>query len=200
MASVLESMRVTIDDKEKAMVVLNGLPKRFETIVTALGEIGDDDPSFTFDKVRSRRFQEEKRSAMRSTSVTIPEASALFSTSTEETGKANKKLRSHCGKKNHTEPYCRAKYGRPTRRGVRQGGGQRRQFTSETRRTAIAAVAAEYFEEERNNDCDTEYVCLMANCETSSSEKGSRREQSFWYIDSGAASHMTFDRASFETY
>ncbi len=66
MASVLESMGVTIDDKEKAMAVLNGLPKRFETISTALDAIGDDDPSFTFDKVRSRLLQEEKRSAIKS--------------------------------------------------------------------------------------------------------------------------------------
>ncbi len=39
-ASVLESMGITIDDKEKAMAVLNGLPKRFETIITALDAIG----------------------------------------------------------------------------------------------------------------------------------------------------------------
>ncbi len=61
MASVLQSMDVTIDDKEMAMAVLNGLPPRFGTIITALDAIGDDDPSFTFDKVRSRLLQEEKR-------------------------------------------------------------------------------------------------------------------------------------------
>ncbi len=42
MASVLESMGVTIDDQEKAMAVLNGVPKRFDTIITALDAIGDD--------------------------------------------------------------------------------------------------------------------------------------------------------------
>ncbi len=46
MASVLKSMEVTIDDKEMAMAVLNGLPPRFGTIITALDAIGDDDPSF----------------------------------------------------------------------------------------------------------------------------------------------------------
>ncbi len=50
MASVLQSMGVIIDDKEMAMAVLNGLPPRFGTIITALDAIGDDDPSFTFDK------------------------------------------------------------------------------------------------------------------------------------------------------
>ncbi len=38
---------LTIDDKEMAMAVLNGLPSRFGTIITALDAIGDDDPSFT---------------------------------------------------------------------------------------------------------------------------------------------------------
>ncbi len=58
MAFVLESTGVTIDDKEKAMAVLNGLPPRYETIITTLDAIGVDDPSFTFDKVRSRLLQE----------------------------------------------------------------------------------------------------------------------------------------------
>ncbi len=40
MASTLQSMDVTIDDKEMAMAVLNGLPPRFETIITALDAIG----------------------------------------------------------------------------------------------------------------------------------------------------------------
>ncbi len=61
MASVLQSMDVTIDDKEMDMVVLNGLPSRFETIITALDAIGDDDPSFTFDKVRSRLYRKRRR-------------------------------------------------------------------------------------------------------------------------------------------
>ncbi len=90
MVSVLESMGVINDDKDKAMEVHNGLPKRFETMITALDAIGDDDPSFTFDKVRDRLFQEEKRSAMRSTSFSIPGTSAFFTGSTEETGKRNK--------------------------------------------------------------------------------------------------------------
>ncbi len=46
MASTLQSMDVTIDDKEMAMAVLNGLPPRFETIITALDAIGDDDAFF----------------------------------------------------------------------------------------------------------------------------------------------------------
>ncbi len=65
MASVLESMGITLDDKVKAMAVFNGFPKRFETIITAIDAIGDNDPSFTFYKAQSRLLQEKKRSSMR---------------------------------------------------------------------------------------------------------------------------------------
>ncbi len=60
MASVLQSMDVTIENKEKAMAVLSGFPSRFGTIITALDVIGDDDPSFTIENVRSRLLQEKK--------------------------------------------------------------------------------------------------------------------------------------------
>eukprot|EP00171_Calliarthron_tuberculosum_P000991 IDg991t1 len=59
MALILQSMDVLIDDKELAIATLNGLPSSYGTIITALDAIGDDDDSFTFDKVRSRLLQEE---------------------------------------------------------------------------------------------------------------------------------------------
>ncbi len=71
---------VTIDDKEMAMAVLNGFPPRFGTIITALDAIGDDDPSFTFDKVRSRLLQEEKRSALRKGAENTVATSVLLTT------------------------------------------------------------------------------------------------------------------------
>ncbi len=101
MASILESMGITIDDKEKAMAVLNGLAKRFETIITALDAIGDDDPSFTFDKVRSRQLQEENRSAMRSAAGSAVDNTALFNRMSGDEEKQNIKHCSHGGKRNH---------------------------------------------------------------------------------------------------
>ncbi len=74
-------MDVTIDDKEIAMAVLNGLPPRFETIITALDAIGDDNASFTFDKVRSRLLQEERRSTMRTKSTKTESELALLNRS-----------------------------------------------------------------------------------------------------------------------
>lgn len=54
LASILESMDVCIDDKELPMAVLNGLPGKYNALITALDTIGDDNNAFTFDKVRSR--------------------------------------------------------------------------------------------------------------------------------------------------
>lgn len=45
------------------MSVLNGLPAGYETIITAIDAIADEDPSFAFEKVRSRLLQEEKQSS-----------------------------------------------------------------------------------------------------------------------------------------
>lgn len=106
MASVLQTMDVAIDDKELAMAVLNGLPSRFGTIITALDAIGDDDDSFSFDKVRSRLLQEEKRWATRSRSQFSNRTSALLRSSSEEDTGNQKNHCTHCGRNNHNEPYC----------------------------------------------------------------------------------------------
>eukprot|EP00171_Calliarthron_tuberculosum_P022598 IDg22598t1 len=78
MASVLESMGVEIDDKEIAMAVLNGLPARYQPIITALDAIGDEDASFNLEKVRSRLLQEETRSSLRIGSAPNSSTTALF--------------------------------------------------------------------------------------------------------------------------
>ncbi len=106
MASVLESTGVIIDDEEKAMAVLNGLPSRYETIVRALDAIGDVDPSFTFDKVRSSLGKEETRSAIRVGPERSSGPTALLNISHGSSSRLDKKVCSHCGKTNHTEAYC----------------------------------------------------------------------------------------------
>ena len=106
MASHLESMDVKIDEKEMAIAVLNGLPSSFRTLIAALDAIGEDDPSFTFDKVRSRLLQEERRTSMlRNSSHTSQQASALANLSGKPPRGANRKYCSHCHRTNHTEHY-----------------------------------------------------------------------------------------------
>ena len=196
MASVLESMNVSIDDKEMAMAVLNGLPARFETIITALDAIGDEDESFTFSKVRSRLLQEEKRVAMRDTSSNASRASALVNNINGQPRGVNTKLCSHCGRKNHTEPYCWQKYGRPTN----SRGGRSRGPLRPTRSSAAAIVATDIGEPETSEGVDTHFLCLMANTKSFSNKESVPKKASVWYIDSAATSHMTFDRTVFATY
>ncbi len=43
LASALKSMGVDIDDKEIAMAVLNGLPERFNNLISALDALGNED-------------------------------------------------------------------------------------------------------------------------------------------------------------
>ncbi len=105
-ASVLQSMDVVMDDKEMAMAALNGLPPRYGTIIAALDAIGDDDPSFTLDKVRSRLLQEENRSTLRKVSENNAATSVLVNQAHSSDTRPVQKKCTHCGRNNHTEPYC----------------------------------------------------------------------------------------------
>jgi len=198
MASVLESMGVDIDDKEMAMAVLNGLPKSFRTLITALDAIGDDDPSFTFDKVRSRLLQEERRSIMLTSSRPASQSSALINQSPRPGRGLNRKHCTHCNKTNHTEPYCWEKYGRPTAsrgKGSRKTSGPSDQNTSAN--TAVIASEVDPKPDIGSTLPDSEFVCLMTSAIAG---PDSRRKATTWHIDSAATSHMTFDRSVFASY
>lgn len=154
MACTLESMGVAIDEKEMAMAVLNGLPDRFQSIITALDAIGDDDDSFTFDKVRSRLLQEEIRSQIRGVRDST-RAALLNNMGSSSTFSSSKKC-SHCGMTNHTEPYCWQKYGNSS--GRRSNNHSR----SQTRRkpsTAAVTTSKELTEDEETSDI----VCLLTS-------------------------------------
>ncbi len=178
MASVLQSKGVQIEDKEKAMAVLNGLPPRFETRITALGAIGDDDPSFTFGKVRSRLLREERPSDLRATSKQSVRESALLNRTPGGNTQPNNKNCTHCGKTNHTEPYCWKTYGHPTRN---ERGKHQTQELNRFRPSAVAAAANK----------------ANVNCRSSSPRD---QEKSARYTDSAAPSHMTFNRSLFAIY
>eukprot|EP00171_Calliarthron_tuberculosum_P009826 IDg9826t1 len=65
LAATLKSMTVTIDDNELAMSFLNGLPERFDSLISALDALGDNDKIFSFNYVISRCEQEEQRHSQR---------------------------------------------------------------------------------------------------------------------------------------
>ncbi len=56
-------MGVDIDDKEMAMAVLNGLPERFNSLISALDALGNEDEAFSLDFVKRRYFK--KSSALK---------------------------------------------------------------------------------------------------------------------------------------
>ena len=64
MACTLESIAVVIDDDEMSIAEVNGVPHQFGAFILGVYDIGDDDPSFTLDKARSRLLEEETRSAL----------------------------------------------------------------------------------------------------------------------------------------
>lgn len=108
MASILESMYVQIDDKEMSMAVLNGLPQLHSTLIPALDAIGDEDASFTFDKLRIRLLKEESRTILQGEGIySTSKASALFNQSSVGTtrGAANKSF-TYCGRTNQNEQNC----------------------------------------------------------------------------------------------
>ncbi len=61
-ASAVKSMGVEIDDEEMAMAVLNGLPERFNNLVSALDALGNENRKFSLEFVKRSLLQ--KNSAL----------------------------------------------------------------------------------------------------------------------------------------
>ena len=85
MAATLKSMSINIEDGEMAMALLNGLPDRFDSLISALDASHTDDKQLTFELVcmcgQSRCLQEEQRHTQRDQDALIKsEAAALLAT------------------------------------------------------------------------------------------------------------------------
>eukprot|EP00171_Calliarthron_tuberculosum_P000903 IDg903t1 len=193
MASVLQSMSVVIDDKELSMAILNGLPSSYGTIITALDAIGDEDDSFTFDKVRSRLLQEEQRRSLRASSQSSTRSLALVQNASDSR-RGNNKLCTHCGRTNHTEPYCWEKHGRP-QSGSRRGTNRQ---ARDKKLNTTAAMATQHTSATYSEDNESDYVCLVSSRLPTENNKSS--SSLVWHIDSGASNHMTFERSAFVSY
>lgn len=184
LASTLKSMGVEIDDKEMAMAVLNGLPERFNNLISALDALGNEDSTFSLEFVKSRLLQEEQRIRMReNASNTKSEASALL---------ANRRKTAyhkcgHCGKEGHPSERCYKKF--PD---LAPEGWHRKPKKDQSKSTALVTdqPSAVKVMDEKN------LFCLMAKVRESNVQK----ESNFWLIDSGCTSHMTFDRSAFSSY
>ncbi len=64
-------MGVDIDDSERAMALLNGLPHQYDALISALDALGTEESVVHFDFVKARVIQEEQRTAMRSEAAIV---------------------------------------------------------------------------------------------------------------------------------
>lgn len=100
LAGSLKSMGVSIDDPEMAMALLNGLPDRFDGLISALDALGTEGDKFSFEFVKGRCHQAEQRHLKRDEDTRIKtETAALIATRNKE-----KELCVHCGK--HYNSNC----------------------------------------------------------------------------------------------
>ena len=176
LASDLKSMEVSVNDEDIAMTILCGLPERFEHLIVAIDTVADDS-NLTLDFVKSRLLQEEQRINDRGNASTKPD-SALMA------GKRRDFKCTYCKKKGHTEPYCFKKRDELARQRQSSSGliGNGKQSSSS---------AAQINED---SDDSGDYVCLMSKI-----NNGPKGTSSAWYIDSGATSHMTFNKSLFKS-
>jgi hypothetical protein len=106
-------MGVEIDDNEMAMALLNGLPDRFDGLISALDALGNEDKIFTFEFVKSRLLQEEQRADMRmQISIVKSEAAALVAHDHSESCSSCRKSPKceHCGMLGHSIDRCWKKH------------------------------------------------------------------------------------------
>eukprot|EP00171_Calliarthron_tuberculosum_P023077 IDg23077t1 len=143
-------------------------------------------------KSECRLLQEEKRRALRAKSHSSKESALVQQTS--DSRKGNKKLCTHCGRTNHTEPHCWEKYGRPQSNSRRSSGRHAR----DTKPTTAAIIATESPKETHADQLDCDYVCLIS--EGLTARKNSCKSSLVWHIDSGASCHMTFEKSVFISY
>ena len=180
LASTLKSMKVTVDESEMAMALLNGLPETYDSLISALDALHGEEDDLRLDYVKSRVIQEEQRIENRiGQTHAKSEASALLTNqrpSRRERPKCN-----FCGKLGHIESKCWKKYPHLNPHNK-----------NPTPKNNPAAFVAE--------EDDTQVVCLLANHFKYSTDTSTFDKSKNWFIDSGCSNHMTHDKSLFSSY
>ena len=89
-----------------AMALLNGLPDRFDSLISALDAANIDDQKFSFEFVQSRCLQEEQRHTQRDNdSLKAAETAALFTKANKNTS-VTAEICIHCGKHRDSKRCC----------------------------------------------------------------------------------------------
>ena len=173
LASTLKSMSVSIDDPEMAMAMLNGLPDRFDGLISALDAIGDDDKTFTFEYVVSRCQQEEQRHAQRVLEAQQKSETAALLANT------SKPPCVHCGG-NHRSNRCWTKFPH-----LRPGYNRNKALNAQ---------------ENENDSFEIALFGLKKELSLVAKNGLFAKSPNYCYIDSGCTSHMTHDRSFFISY
>lgn len=193
LASSLKSMGVTIDNGEMAMAVLNGLPDRFDSLISALDALGNDDKVFTLDFVKSRVPQEEQRMGKREKENHIKaETAALLARRAD--GSLFRTFCDHCKRPGHVSEKCWIKFPELRPKDTRRPLGLQTNTQGKAGSKPAALVVRD---PTPGAEDDTEdYICLLSR----SSSPAHTSRSSDWILDSGCSSHMTFNRSAFSTY
>ena len=168
LASTLKSTKVTVDESEMAMALLNGLPDAFDSLISALDALHGEKDNLKFDFVKSRVLQEEQRIQQRiAESKVKSEASALLTI--HQTYRKTRPKCNFCGKLGHIESKCWKKH------------PHLNPCTKTADKESTAFVARENGEG---------FVCLPANHSKYSTNSVQPEKSKNWYIDSGCSTHI----------
>ena len=185
LASTLKSMNVEVKNNEMAMVLLRGLPNRFNGIISTLDAIADDEKTFTFEFVLSRVEQEERRQATRDEEALVQAETAALVASQKKNGLCKRCKKHPASKKCFWEYLHLAPEWHPARRNMNQD--------KESAQSGLAMQPSPEklsIQEAENNN----FVCLAA---IQACEPNGCRD---WIVDSGSTSHFIDNKAELSNY
>ena len=71
LADSLKNMAVEVSESELSTALLNGLPDEYQSLISALDALGDDESHLKWNFIKSRLLQEEQRIQIRNESETV---------------------------------------------------------------------------------------------------------------------------------
>lgn len=198
LSATLPAIGFVVEGKEMAMEALNGLPDRFDHLVSALDALGSECKHFTLEFVRSRLLQEEERVMFRAFySWNSRESTALITCpEARHPSFSHRPPCEFCARSGQLVSWSFKKhpYMPPTRWNPREWNNA--VPATENAHTDDTSGAAET-DTENNSDV----VCLLTasnlGLNASINEDTLTDILNPWIVDFGCTSHMTIDRSVF---
>ena len=199
LAATLKSMSVPIEDSEMAMALLNGLPDRYDPLISALDAANIDDDHLTFEFVQSRCLQEEQRHVQRDRDALKSSEAAALVINQSKSQRHNQTLEMcvHCGK-HRDSSRCFKKYPHLAPVGHRARAHLDKPANAENK-TLVATSS-----KQSTDDAQHFAICLFSDPSKSSlalhSLTGNAPPCHHWILDSCCTSHVTYKRSAFTSY